>query len=84
MWIVRTYEPKVGYAGEDYGTTKFLADGTVETANGYTGTWKLFDRENRIYTVMVGRYKVSVQYLPGYGLVKPDDPSSILFQELRR
>ena len=82
--IVRTYEAKVGYGDESYGTTKFLADGTIETANGYRGTWKLFDRENRIYTVVVGKYRVSVQYLPGYGLVRPDDPSLIFFQELRR
>lgn len=82
--IVRTYEPKVSYADEDYGTTRFNADGTIETANGFSGTWKVFDRENRIYTVIIGRLKVSVQYLPGYGLVRPDDPSLIVFQELRR
>lgn len=82
--IVRTYQPKTGISGEDYGTVRLNADGSIETANGYTGAWKLFDRENRIYTVTVGRYKASVQYLPGYGLVKPDDPALILFQELRR
>ena len=82
--IVRTYSPKVSQSGADYGTTKFLADGTVETANGFSGTWKVFDRENRIYTVEIESVRYSVQYLPGYGLVKPDDPASILFQELRR
>jgi hypothetical protein len=82
--IVRTYTPKVMHYSDDYGATKFLADGTVETANGFHGTWKVFDRENRIYTVEIGGVRYSVQYLPGYGLVKPDDPSSILFQELRR
>lgn len=82
--VVRAYQPKTGISGEDYGTVRFNADGTIETANGYKGTWKLFDRENRIYTVVVGRFKVSVQYLPGYGLVKPDDPTLIVFQELRR
>ena len=82
--IVRSYEPKTGYDGESYGTTRFNPDGTIETANGYQGTWKLFDRDNRIYTVVVGRFRVSVQYLPGYGLVKPDDPGLIIFQELRR
>ncbi|MGH9946075.1 MAG: hypothetical protein ACRD6X_02640 [Pyrinomonadaceae bacterium] len=82
--IVRAYQPKTGIDGEDYGTVRFNADGTIETANGYTGTWKLFDRENRIYTVVVGRLRVSVQYLPGYGLVQPDDPKLIVFQELRR
>lgn len=80
--IVRTYSPKTGH--DDYGAVKFLADGTIETANGFRGTWKLFDRENRIYTVVIDKFWVSVQYLPGYGLVKPDEPGLIVFQELRR
>ncbi|HVF47755.1 MAG TPA: hypothetical protein VNA17_09335 [Pyrinomonadaceae bacterium] len=80
--IVRTYSPKTGL--DDYGAAKFLADGTIETANGFRGTWKLFDRENRIYSVVIEKFRVSVQYLPGYGLVRPDDPSLIVFQELRR
>lgn len=82
--IVRTYEPKVMHYSDSYGTTKFLADGTVETANGFHGTWKLFDRENHIYSVEIEGIRYSVQYLPGYGLVKPDEPNSIVFQELRR
>jgi hypothetical protein len=82
--IVRTYEPKVAHYSDSYGTTKFLADGTVETANGFRGTWKLFDHEHRIYAVEIEGIRYSVQYLPGYGLVKPDEPNSILFQELRR
>lgn len=82
--VVRTYSPKVAFNSNDYGTTKFLADGTVVTANGFQGTWKVFDRENRIYLVVIENVRISVQYLPGYGLVKPDDPNSIVFQELRR
>lgn len=78
--IIRTYDSKVN----DYGATKFLADGTVECTNGSHGTWKAFDPENRIYTVLIDAERFSVQYLPGYGLVKPGDPSTILFQELRR
>ena len=78
--IIRTYESKVN----DYGATKFLADGTVEAANGSHGTWKAFDPENRIYTVLIDSERFSLQYLPGYGLVKPGTPSIILFQELRR
>ena len=81
--IVRTFEAKTGY--NSYGAVKFLADGTIETSNGYRGTWKIFDRENRIYLVtMNDGYKTSVQYLPGYGLVKPSEPNLIEFQELRR
>lgn len=78
--IIRTYESKVN----SYGTVKFLADGTIEAANGSVGKWKIFDAENRIYTVVIENYRVSVQYLPGYGLVKPDEPNMIMFQELRR
>ncbi len=77
--IIRTYDSKRGY-----GATKFLADGTVETADGSSGTWKVFDRENRIYTVVIDNVRFSVQYLPGYGLVKPGEPNMIEFQELRR
>jgi hypothetical protein len=82
--IVRTYAPKVMHYSDDYGTTKFLVGGTVETANGFHGTWKLFDPENHIYAVVIEGIRYSVQYLPGYGLVKPDEPNSIVFQELRR
>jgi hypothetical protein len=78
--IVRTYESKVN----SYGAIKFLADGKIEAADGSTGTWKAFDPENRIYTVIIDAYRVSVQYLPGYGLVKPGEPNMIVFQELRR
>lgn len=82
--IVRTYDPKTTHYMESYGATKFLVDGTVETANGFSGTWKVFDRENRIYTVVIGRIRYSLQYLPGYGLVRPGEPNIIEFQELRR
>jgi hypothetical protein len=45
----------------------------------------VFDKENRIYTVtMNDGFKTSVQYIPGYGLVKPSEPNLIEFQELRR
>lgn len=78
--IIRTYDSKVN----DYGATRFLADGTVATQSGARGTWKAFDPENHIYTVVIENERFSVQYLPGYGLVKPGDPTIIVFQELRR
>lgn len=78
--IIRTYEAKVN----SYGAVKFLANGTIEAADGSTGTWKVFDRENRIYTVIIEGRRFSVQYLPGYGLVRPGEPNMIEFQELRR
>jgi hypothetical protein len=78
--IIRTYDSKVN----SYGVIKFLADGTVEAADGSSGTWKAFDSENRLYTVIINNFRFSVQYLPGYGLVKPGEPNMIVFQELRR
>ena len=81
--IVRTFEGKTGY--NSYGAVKFLANGTIESSNGYNGTWKAFDPENRIYTVtMSDGFRTSVQYIPGYGLVRPSEPNMIQFQELRR
>ncbi len=82
--IVRTYDPKTMHYSDSYGATKFLADGTVQTSNGFSGTWKVFDRENRIYTVVIGEFRYSLQYIPGYGLVRPGEPNMIEFQELRR
>lgn len=82
--IIRTYDPKTMHYSEEYGATKFLADGTVQTANGFSGTWKVFDRENRIYAIVIGRIRYSLQYIPGYGLVRPSEPNMIEFQELRR
>jgi hypothetical protein len=78
--IVRTYDSM----NNSYGTVRFLADGRVIASDGSQGTWKAFDPENRIYTVEIGQFRWSVQYAPGYGLVKPSEPNLILFQELRR
>jgi len=82
--IVRTYDPKTSHYSDSYGAVKFNADGTIVTANGFTGTWKVFDQENRIYSIQLGQIKYSLQYIPGYGLVKPSEPNMIEFQELRR
>lgn len=78
--IVRTYESKVN----SYAATRFLADGSVVASDGSRGTWKAFDPENRIYTVQIDSFRFSVQYQPGYGLVKSGEPNTIVFQELRR
>lgn len=77
--IIRTFDSKVN----SYGATKFLADGTVEALDGSRGTWKAFDAENRIYNVVIAGEKFSVKYIPAYGLVKPGDIHTIVFQELR-
>lgn len=78
--IVRTFDSKMN----SYGATRFLADGTIIASDGSNGTWKAFDPDNRIYTVQIESFKLSLQYLPGYGLVKTSDPNAIVFQELRR
>jgi hypothetical protein len=78
--IVRTYDSKVN----SYGATKFLPDGSIATTDGSRGLWKVFDAENRIYSVAIDGFKFSLQYLPGYGLVKTSDPSARVFQEMRR
>jgi len=78
--VVRTYDSMVN----GYGATRFLANGTVMGSDGSEGTWKAFDPENRIYTVEIGQFRWSVQYRPGYGLVKPSEPNHIVFQELKR
>jgi len=78
--IIRTFQSMVN----SYGATRFLADGSVVAADGSRGTWTAFDPDNHIYTVDIGKFRWSVQYLPGYGLVKPEDPTMIVFQELRR
>jgi hypothetical protein len=77
--IIGTYQSKVN----SYGAIKFLADGTVQASDGSRGTWIAFDAENRIYTVIVGQFRISVKYLPGRGLVDPDDSTSVKFQTLR-
>jgi hypothetical protein len=81
--VIRTYEAKTGY--NSYGAVKFFANGTIESSTGYRGTWKVFDAENRIYLVsMNDKFTTTVQYIPGYGLVRPSEPNMIEFQELRR
>jgi len=78
--IVQTYDSKMN----SYGATRFLADGSIVASDGTTGTWKAFDPENRIYTIQMESFKFSLQYLPGYALVRTNDPSLIVFQALRR
>ena len=77
--IIQTFLAKLN----SYGATKFLADGTVQGSDGSSGTWTAFDVEHHIYTVTIGGLRLSVKYLPGRGLVDPDDPEMIKFQELR-
>lgn len=78
--IVRSYDSKVN----GYGAMRFLTDGSVIASDGSRGTWRPFDPENGLYTVVVGQFTFSVKYRAGYGLVKPSDQNLIVFQEIRR
>lgn len=78
--IVRSYDSKMNY----YGATRFLADGTIVASDGTRGTWTAFDPENRLYSITIGEFKFSAKYRAGYGLVRPSDQNSIIFQEIKR
>ncbi len=69
--IVGMYNSFLGYhAGEEpLGATRFNANGTVEAANGTTGTWKLFDQQSATYIVVIAGQRVSLHYDPGRGLI---------------
>jgi len=78
--IIGTYKQMAGYTSL-LGASKFLADGSVETASGANGRWKLFDKDTQTYVVDIdGQDRHSLQYIPGRGLC---DGDIIIFQELK-
>ncbi len=74
--IIRTY------SNGDFGAVRFDANGTLETEDGTRGTWKLFDREHRVYVILIGNHRFSLKLMPGQGLVNPANPSEIAFREI--
>jgi len=62
---------------------RFAANGTVQTTDGHSGTWKVFDPDALIYSVVVGRDRWSLKLIPGRGLVGTNDPSVVVFQAVR-
>jgi hypothetical protein len=62
--------------------TRFLADGTLLTADGHKGTWKVFDPDSLIYAVVIGRDHWSLKLSPGRGLLDTSS-SNIVFQAIR-
>lgn len=80
--LVGTYTPKLVYDNENT-AAKFLPDGTLQFASGTTGTWKLFDADTHLYTVIFGNNRLSLKLVPGRGLVSASDPTSIVFQQIR-
>jgi hypothetical protein len=61
----------------------FSPDGTVETTDGHSGTWKAFDPDAGIYTVVIGRDRWSLKLIPGRGLFNTNDLSVVVFQAVR-
>ncbi len=59
---------------------RFSSDGTVQTADGHTGTWKIFDPDALIYSVVIGSDRWSLKLIPGRGLFSTSDLSVTVFQ----
>ena len=62
---------------------KFAADGTAETTDGHSGTWKLFDPDQMIYTLVMGGDRWTLKLVPGRGLFATSDLSVVVFQAIR-
>jgi hypothetical protein len=78
--VVGIYKHMNGYTSR-LGDCKFLADGTIQTTSGATGTWKLFDKDSQTYVIdMSGQERCSLQFMSGRGLLNGD---SIIFQRIR-
>jgi len=78
--IIGTYKQMAGYTTL-LGASKFLSDGSIQTASGINGGWKLFDKDTHTYVInMAGQSQLSLQYVQGRGLC---DGDTIVFQELK-
>ncbi len=78
--VIGTYNQMSGYTSL-LGTSKFLADGSIQTTSGASGSWKLFDKDTQTYIIKIeGETQLSLQYVPGRGLC---DGNTIIFQELK-
>ena len=62
---------------------RFAADGTVQTTDGHTGTWKVFDKDALIYSVALERNRWSMKLLPGRGLADVNNPADPIFVLLK-
>ncbi len=81
--VVGTYSMMTCPPDFDCQAVRFQANGTVMTADGHTGTWKMFDPDALIYTVVIGRDRWSLKLVPGRGLVNTDDTSIVAFQAVK-
>ena len=62
---------------------RFAPDGTVQTTDGHRGGWTVFDPAGRIYSVVMGPDRWSLQLVPGRGLYNPNDLQVVIFQSVR-
>lgn len=69
--VVGMYNSFLGQVSgrEPLGATRFNGDGTVETASGVTGTWKLFDQQTGTFVVTIAGQRLSLKLDPGRGLI---------------
>ena len=69
--IAGMYAPFLGQVSgaPPLGAVRFNADGTIETANGQRGTWRLFDKPSATYSVTLAGQRLSLQLDPGRGLI---------------
>ena len=67
---------------ENIGLTKFQPNGTIVAANGFTGTWKLFDASTHTYALVINGEQLSVTYVAARGLVSSNDSGAIVFKAL--
>jgi hypothetical protein len=61
----------------------FSADGTAATTDGHSGTWKVFDPDQMIYTLAMGADRWTLKLVPGRGLFATTDLSVVVFQAIR-
>lgn len=61
----------------------FSADGSVATTDGHTGRWTLFDPDARIYSIVIGRDRWTLQLAPGRGLIDTHGQGVVVFQAIR-
>jgi hypothetical protein len=84
--IVGSYAVMVYPPDWNFGTglsIRFAANGTVQTSDGHSGTWKVFDPGAMIYTVVIGPDRWSLKLKPGLGLSNTSDLSVLVFQAVR-
>lgn len=76
--IVGMYAQKLLFQGEpELGAVKFLANGTVVSSNGGTGTWRLFDAESGIYSVVIGGHRMTLTLQHGRALVETANKTTV-------